>query len=295
VTNDTAYGASASLSLSAVGDNLQWYADTLGSASIASGNAFQTPTISQTTPYYVRSLGGPAVYGGPADNSIGGGGYYNNDRHLFIDCYKPSTLVSTVVYAGSSQALTFELRDNNSNLLQDTTITVQTGANTVYLNFDLPVMNNLELGFDGGGMDLYRNSSGAFYPYPIGDLASITGHNSPNSTYYHYFFYFLELRENCISSYAEALAVMNPSGLEDVLEEQWSISPNPTNGSCFIESAATIKALKLYDAQGRLCWQQDEVNEKQYQLDLADLAQGAYYLELAAEEAISRKKLMLIP
>ena len=79
------------------------------------------------------------------DNTIGSGGYYNNDRHLFLDCYTPSTIISFDVYAASN-TITFELRDNNSNILEDTTITVQVGLNTLYLNFDVPVMNDLELG-----------------------------------------------------------------------------------------------------------------------------------------------------
>ena len=39
-------------------------------------------------------------------------------------------------------------------------------------------MNDLELGISASGADLYRNSW-ALYPYNIGSLASITGHNSP--------------------------------------------------------------------------------------------------------------------
>ena len=58
--------------------------------------------------------------------------------------------------------------------------------------FDLPVGNDFELGIAAAGSDLYRNSTGAAYPYTIGTLASITGHNSPNSATYHYFFYNLQ-------------------------------------------------------------------------------------------------------
>ncbi|MDP7243974.1 MAG: T9SS type A sorting domain-containing protein, partial [Flavobacteriales bacterium] len=54
-----------------------------------------------------------------------------------------------------------------------------------------------------------RNSTGAAYPYNIGALASITGHKSPNSATYHYFFYNLQLQENCKSNYTEVTAVLS--------------------------------------------------------------------------------------
>ena len=99
-----------------------------------------------------------SIFGGPLDNTIGSGGLYNNDRHLYLDCYVACNLVSADVYAGTNQAITFELRNNNSQVIEDTTITVQVGLNTLYLDFDLPVMNDLELGISASGADLYRNS-----------------------------------------------------------------------------------------------------------------------------------------
>ena len=54
---------------------------------------FITPSLLSNTTYYVREFGGTPVFGGPADNTIGGGGYYNNDRHLFLDCYIESNII----------------------------------------------------------------------------------------------------------------------------------------------------------------------------------------------------------
>ena len=49
------------------------------------------------------------------------------------------------MYAGTAQSITFELRDANSNVIDDTTISVQTGKNTLFVDFDVPVGNNLQL------------------------------------------------------------------------------------------------------------------------------------------------------
>ena len=163
--NDTSYVNPSSFILSSPSNNVKWYADTLGSSSLYSGANFTTPILTQNTTYYAKDFGGPTVFGGPLDNTIGGGGYYNNDRHLFIDCYTPSKLISFDVYAGTSQSITFELRDDNSQVLEDTTITVQLGLNTLNVDFNVPAMNDLELGISTGNSDLYRNNSGASYPY----------------------------------------------------------------------------------------------------------------------------------
>ena len=240
--NDTSYVSPAIFTLSSATNDVNWYTDTLAILPIASGSSFITPLLSNTTTYYVREFADTSVYGGPLDNTIGSGGYYNNDRHLFLDCYTPSTLISTDVYAGTAQAITFELRDNNSQVLADTTITVQVGLNILYLDFDVPVMNNLELGMNTGNSDLYRNSTGSVYPYTIGNIARITGHNSPNSVPYHYFFYNLRMKENCISDFAEATAVfILPSLIEDVVKSNFSIYPNPTNSLVYLSSKVEYK------------------------------------------------------
>ena len=209
---DTSCG-SASLNL--VGNSasgiINWYTDSGLQNLVGTGASFTTPILSSTTPYYAQSVYEfNPVNGGPLDNTIGGGGFYNQDRHLFLDCYEPSKLVSVDVYAGTAQAITFELRDNTSQVLEDTTINVQLGLNTLVLNFNLPIMNNMELGLSSGNSNLYRNSSGASYPYHIGNLASITGHNSPNSANYHYFFYnFILAKQACKSSVEQVMAIID--------------------------------------------------------------------------------------
>mgnify|MGYP000442135969 CR=1 FL=1 len=280
--NDTSYVNPATFQLTTATNSVKWYNDTLGSASVFTGSPFTTPLLSANTTFYVRDFGGPVVLGGPADNTMGNGGYYNNDRHLFLDCYTPSTLISTDVYAGTAQAITFELRDNNSQVLADTSITVQTGLNTLYLNFDVPVMNDLELGMSSGNSDLYRNSTGSAYPYAIGNIASMTGHNSPNSATYHYFFYNLKMKENCISNFAEATAVfMLPSTLDDVVENNFSIYPNPAANSINISNNETIDRVHIFDIKGSLIFSQSDQKKSTF-IDVSNFAKGVYYVKVVS-------------
>jgi PKD repeat protein len=291
--NDTSYVSPAAFSLTTATNLVNWYTDTLGSPSIYSGSTFTTPLLSTNTTYYVREVGGPSIYGGPLDNTIGGGGFYNNDRHLFIDCFTSSKLVSVDVYAGTAQAITFELRDNSSQVIADTTISVQIGLNTLILNFDMPVMNDLELGMSSGNSHLYRNNSGAAYPYAIGTLASITGHNSPNSTWYHYFFYNLQMQENCLSDYAQATAVfMTPLVAENSVEKKFLIFPNPATSLINISTSETIELINIFDVRGSLILSKP-CSVSSTSVDISKLAKGIYTVQLISQEISSVQQLII--
>ena len=135
-----------------------------------------------------------SIFGGLADNNIGGGGFYTDDQHLLLDVYSPSNIVSATVYSDGATIYEFELRDNNGNTLADTIYFLSDGANTIQLNFEVPVGNDFELGispassFDG----LYRNNQGVNYPYDFGSLASITSSSAGGNFYY--FFYNIEIK-----------------------------------------------------------------------------------------------------
>jgi len=293
--NDTSYVNPATFSLTTATNLVNWYIDTLGSASISSGSPFTTPLLSTNTTYYVREVGGPSIYGGPLDNTIGGGGFYNNDRHLFIDCFTSSKLVSADVYAGTAQAITFELRDNSSQVIADTTITVQIGLNTLILNFDMPVMNNLELGMSSANSNLFRNNSGAAYPYAIGTLASITGHNSPwGDPEYHYFFYNLQMQENCLSDYAQATAVfMVPTVvIEDIIEKNFLIFPNPATNSINISTDETIERINIFDVRGSLVFSKPYLVSST-SVDVSKFAKGIYSVQLISQEISSVQQLII--
>ena len=213
--------------------------------------------MSNNTTYYAQESGGPTVSGGPIDNSIGGGSFYNNDRHIFIDCYKQSKLISADVFAGTSHNVTFELRDNNSQVIEDKTIFLQTGLNTLQLDFEMPIMNDLELGVSGTGSDLFRNNSGAYYPYPIGNLATITGHNSPypGDTNYHYFFYNLKVQESCLSNFSAAEAIfMSPSEVKDNKNSDVTIYPNPAKDNFYVISPRQLNSIEVFDISGKRCF-----------------------------------------
>ena len=134
------------------------------------------------------------ISGGITNNSIGGGSFYSGSQYLEMSCYLPSELVSAVVYAEDTVSETFEIRDNNGNVLSDTLVTVIPGGHRVYFNYNMIAGTDYELGVSGNSNNLYRNNSGVNYPYNFGSLASVTSSSAGGS--YYYFFYDIEVRQS---------------------------------------------------------------------------------------------------
>ena len=95
-----------------------------------------------------------------------------------------------------NNTVTFELRNASGNVLDDTTYTLSPGQQRIELNFDVPAGNNLQLGIANGNSGLFRNSSGADYPYNIANMITITS-SSANDPGYYYFFYDIEVEALC--------------------------------------------------------------------------------------------------
>jgi len=189
-----------------------WYNGSTGSSVLNTGTTFQTPVLFSPDTFYVEAdVNQPSQYAGPADNTIGGGSTFtnNNYHNLYFDCYSTAKLVSVKVYAQGAGNRTITLIQSG-NTLQSLTVNIPTGTSRVTLNFDLPVGNNFELGIQGN-VDLYRNNSGAVFPYTLGGLVSITGTNAGDPDYY-YFFYDWELQEPPCKSLRTMVPVsLNPA------------------------------------------------------------------------------------
>ena len=215
--NDTSYVSTAIFTLSSATNDVNWYTDTLAILPIASGSSFITPLLSNTTTYYVREFADTSVYGGVLDTNIGDGYYYYGDKYLIFDSYAACNLVSAEVYAEQSNTIIFEVRDNAGGVIDDTTITVSIGYQTLYLDLDIPVGTNFQLGLGTINAGLYKNNNGAIFPYNISNLVSITGANNSGSQNNWYNYYNLQFKENCTSNFSKATAVfMLPSLVEYV-------------------------------------------------------------------------------
>ncbi len=134
--------------------------------------------------------------GGPLDNDIGSGTYFYSNQHLIFNSNAECIIKSADIYSEDITTITFELRDNNGIIIDDTTYTVNVGKQNIILNFNVPIGLDFQLGVSGNNSGLYRNSTGANYPYNIGNMISITGSSASQAGYY-YFYYNINVEVQC--------------------------------------------------------------------------------------------------
>ncbi|MBI3133463.1 MAG: M4 family metallopeptidase [Bacteroidetes bacterium] len=234
VTDDViCENSSASLSTSGTG-TLNWYDAPVAGTIVNTGPTFTTPVLTTTTTYYVEEeVAGATAFVGPATNVFGTGGNFSGDQHQVFTCYEPVILKSVLVYANGAGNRTIQLRDNVGTVLQEAIVNIPNGTSTVTLNFDVPAGTNLQLGtLAGSSPALYRNNSGASYPYTLPGQISITS-SSAGSAYY-YFFYNWEIQEYaCLSERAAVTATVNPNQDATI---------TPVSAMCTTDAPVTLNA-----------------------------------------------------
>jgi len=272
-------GMSAQLNASGSG-SIKWY-DAPGGTVLGSGNSFATPNLNTTTTFYaVNTISNSPVFGGPATNTVfGGGSNFNGStaRYLIFDVLQPCTLKTVRVYANSAGNRVIELRDASGTVLQTANINVAAGTQTVTLNFTLNPGSNYQLGTGGTLVDLYRNNSGSGYPYNINNLVSITAADAGSS--YYYYFYNWELQKADCESPATAVTA-TVTICTDVAEisagNLLQLYPNPAGAQLTISSTNNeTGTVVIYDALGKQLHSATMASGS-LQLDVSDLAPGIY-------------------
>ena len=182
-------GQSATLSASASG-NINWYNGAAGGASLGTGTMFTTPSLNSTTTYFAESqIQSPQIGAAPVNHNFGAGGYNTYPHYTVFNNTVQQVLLSVDVDAGAAGNRIIQLHDASDNVLATLTVNLANGLQTVPLNFNLPAQNGLRLGIWTGTENLYRNSSGATYPYTSSDgTVTITGNDVPDLVRF-YFFY----------------------------------------------------------------------------------------------------------
>ena len=156
------------------------------------GLVFQFPPLSSDTSVWVgQILTSPAQMGGPVDGSIGAGGYHNTGftGTLNFTAQSAFTLKSAWLDAGSAGTRTIFLWDNvngSGSIVDQVTFNIPAGQQRVTLDLEVPGPGTYSVG--GSNVNLYRNSSGANYPYQVPGLLSIFSSSAttgPQNFYYY--------------------------------------------------------------------------------------------------------------
>jgi PKD repeat protein len=197
---------SGSVTLHANGSgNLSWYDQSTGGNLLGTGSNFITPTLSSTTTYFVQDQVTNNFFVEPADTNLGSGGFYtgSTSHYLKFDALNDFTLVSVKVFAANTKDRTIELRNSSGVLIYDTIVNITAGDSRIYLNYFIPAGNNYRLVCAGTNCQLYRNNSGAVFPYSVPDIVSITGNSFTDPTFYYYFYDWEVRGSSCISPRTE--------------------------------------------------------------------------------------------
>ncbi|MCW3127298.1 MAG: Peptidase family protein [Bacteroidetes bacterium] len=228
-------GNSATLTASLQGTSAAWFATATGGAAIDTNAIFQTPAVTATTTYYLEAqIQGQTQHAGPATDAFGtGGNFANTNGHsVLFDCHRPQVLRSVDVYAQGAGVRTISLLDTYGDVIDSASINVPAGHSTVTLNWDLPMENNLQLNASNT-INLYRNQSGATYPYYSADSSVVLTGSDAGPAYY-YFFYNWQLQAPaCVSTRIPVqVSVLNGSANFTALANSLSVdfAPVVTSG-----------------------------------------------------------------
>tara|TARA_R110002049_G_scaffold200971_1_gene371665 strand:- start:1385 stop:4921 length:3537 start_codon:yes stop_codon:yes gene_type:complete len=307
-SGDTACPSKAAVLSVGGSGSVNWYDAASGGNLVGSGNPFTAPLVTNTVTYYAEAYDKSGVIaGGAPDNTIGGGGAFNGDQHLNFSALKAFNLKSVVVYAASTGNRTIQLRNSNGAILQSKVVNIPTGTQRVTLDFDVPVGTNYQLGVAlGSSPDLFRNNSGAQYPYNNGivNITSSSAQSVPLDFYY--FFYDWEVEEVCKFSRIPVTATFDPNcTTTSIGENGQSVSinlvPNPTKSQLTINLEllnATQSTLVIMNVNGQVV---KEVSTgvlpsgpSTFMINVDDLTQGIYFVNFRSDVINKVTKLIVM-
>lgn len=128
---------------------------------------------------------------GRPDNLGGTGSHSPTSQSLIFDAHTPFVLRAVDVYPDTAGTVRVRLKDSLNNVMATRAVFVApaTPGERTRIELDLPVPAGTGLQLDAVGTTgtaLYRNATGASYPY-AGEFVSITG-NTFGPDYYYYFY-----------------------------------------------------------------------------------------------------------
>jgi hypothetical protein len=114
-----------------------------------------------------------------------------------------------------------------------------------------------------------------------------------------YYYRIRAIRNNSFSNYSNIIQITtNPNGIEDELNAQISVYPNPSNGTVFINflDNSIIKSshIQLFDLSGKeISIQKNEGGRDYIKLNLSNLNNGIYLLKVNSSKGSIYKRFVL--
>ena len=314
VTPDTIL-VGESATLLATGNMVSWYATETGQTSLAVGNTFTTPLLTENTTYWLNST---TEYGLPNDfvgmeNHQGSATSDNNyNGGLVFDCFEPFILLKTKVITTVPGERKINLLAANGDIIQTKIVNIPSGTTVIDLNFEVPVGTDYELTTDAtfnqssigsAGPQLRRSNQGCAFPYEIPGILSIKNSNYNTERYYYFYNWEVGLNGHTCTSERVPVTVVVETGSSTATLPSWAsglqIFPNPSAGVLNLNiqgfaGGALLIAVK--NAQGQTL-QTSTLNAPRgdvtFSTDLSAFPAGIYWLELASGGGVAQRKVVI--
>lgn len=300
--------ATFNLAAAGSGGTINWYAGLTGGASIGTGTAFTTPSISATTIYYIDET---TTYPGATSSTGRPNGSASANSTLIagldFNVFAPCTLTSVKVYATTVGTRTIQLLNSVGTVINTmTTASLPIDSSVVTLNFPLTVGTGYRLKISGTP-NLKRNTTGVTYPYTSAGLVSITNGytgTTTSSTAYYFFYDWKILSSTTICTSSPRVpvtaTVTGPTGITSISENNGvAIYPNPASSEVNVEFGFNMNSLtviEITDVTGRLVKTESFGNPSQGQiakLNVSELNAGSYFITIKNDTQNLVQKLVL--
>lgn len=95
--------------------------------------------------------------------------------------------------------------------------------------------------------------------------------------------------------YLDNINLLNPAqvGIQEKNKPESVVYPNPSSGKVTIQTSYQIRIIKIYDLQGKIVYQINP-NSNLVNLDLSNLSNSLYQIQLFGEKAVENKKIYLV-
>ncbi|MDX2286403.1 MAG: S8 family serine peptidase [Bacteroidia bacterium] len=181
--------------LPAPGWQTAWFADSLGTVPLAVGSQVLLGPVQASQILYAGSIRQSRV--GPQPDSLPQGEYHTGlPGGLRFDCLSPVRILSVKARAATAGPRLVQIRDAQGAIVKVQVVQFTAGEQVLNLDWQIPAGQDYLLTFAGNN-GLWRNRSGAAYPYTLGGSLSITGARDGSSAYEYFYDWVLQEEGLC--------------------------------------------------------------------------------------------------
>jgi|GEM_PF-890253 len=182
-TDTICYGQTDGLKINSL-DNIQWYRDT-NSAPFFNGDSLTLVNLRQDTSFFIRSIDDNRAFNlGPLR---GTGEYSSSNDYIEFDVLNPVRIESIVFFSERAGIRTLDIRNRFGAIVESKEIFIPNGALQVTIDIALQPDSNYRISISDRDNALFRNTSGATFPYEISDLIKLKGSNMTSGGYPYFF------------------------------------------------------------------------------------------------------------